>query len=147
LEYLVFHLHVGLANVCLAPVIYPTMVSAWSIFIVVGVYTAIRLYHIIPLPIFAVFVVLALDGVLVINFLLKECGKINKKSEQLLETFKVKLSSMKADKKLISLKRKEIQALSKLKIKMGSSNFFEITTPLEILHLCVDIVVNLLLAS
>jgi len=147
LEYIVFQLHAGITNVCLAPVVYPTMVSAWGILIVVGVYTAIRLYYSIPLPMFAVFVALALDGVLVINFLLKECGKINKKSEQLLETFKIRLSSMKADRKLMSLKRKEVKSLSKLKIKMGSTNFFEMTTPLEILHLCLDIVVNLLLAS
>jgi len=147
LEYLVFQLQVGLTNVCLAPVINPGNVSALSIIIVIGVYTGIRLYYVIPFPMFAIFVALALDGVLAINFLLKECGKINKKSEQLLETFKIKLTSIKGDRKLMSLKRKEIESLSKLKIKMGSTNFFEMTTPLEVLHLCLDNVVNLLLAS
>jgi len=96
---------------------------------------------------FAVLVVLALDGILVVNFPLKECGKINKKSLRLLDTFKIKFSSNKADRKLMSLKRREIESLSKLKIKMGSTNFFEMTTPLVILRLCLDIVVNLLLVS
>jgi len=95
---------------------------------------------------FAVLVVLALDGILVVNFPLKECGKINKKSLRLLDTFKIK-SSNKADRKLMSLKRRQIESLSKLKIKMGSTNFFEMTTPLVILRLCLDIVVNLLLVS
>jgi len=146
MEYIVFQLHAGLTNVCLAPVYYPTTVSAWGILVVVGVYTAIRLYNSIPLPMFALFVAVAIDGILVISFPLKECGKINKESKQLLETFKIKLSSMKADRKLMSLKRKEIESLPTLKIKMGSNNFFEITTPLVVLRLCLDIVVNLLLA-
>jgi len=82
-------------NVCLAPVIFPTMITALGILVVVGVYTAIRLFYSIPLPMYLLFVELALDGVVDINFVLKESGKINKLSGKILQRFKLALCTEK----------------------------------------------------
>jgi len=147
MDYRRYQLYTGIINVCLAPVVYPTMISAWSVLIVVGVYTAIRLFSSIPLPMYALFVLLAVDGVLVVNFCMVENGKINKRSEQILEKFRLSLSNFKKANRKTFIERKEVKSLGPLKIKMGSSNFFEMSTPLEILSLCVDNIINLLLAS
>jgi hypothetical protein len=40
--------YLTLLNTCLAQVIYPVMVSAWCVLIVIGMYTGIRLYGTIP---------------------------------------------------------------------------------------------------
>jgi len=115
--------------------------------IVVGVYTAIRLFASIPLPMYGLFVLLAVDGVLVVNFSMIENGRINKRSEQILEKLRFSLSNYTKANRQTGSERKEVKSLGPLKIKMGSSNFFEMSTPLEILRLCVDTIINLLLAS
>jgi len=137
-------------NICLAPVVYPVVITAWSILLVVGMYTGIRLYSVLPLPMYALFVVLAVDGFLVINFVLKECGIINEKSEMVLENFKLAFFKQKSQNSISSLhllQRKQLRSLCPLRIKMGSCNFFEVSTPLEVLSICLDSLVSLLLAT
>jgi len=147
LEYRRFQLYVNMVNVCMAPVLFPVMISSWSILIVVGMYAGINLFNEIPFPLYTVFVLLALDGMFIVNFLLKECGKINKVSFKILRKFRFVVSKMELDRGLKVIKRKDIKSLSSLRIKIGSSNYFEMSTPLEILSLCLSNLVNLMLAS
>jgi len=142
-EYRRFQLYVGMSNVCLAPLDHPYIynISAWMVLIAVGVYTAIRLYGAIPFPIFGLFVYLGWNGLVACNFILKENGKIHKISEEILEKFRIGLTISSSDSKgtgrkiRIQIHTRDVKSMNVLKIEIGSSNLFEIKTPLEILRL------------
>jgi len=127
------------------PVIYPMMIYTWSALIIVGVYTGIRLYQSIPFAMYLLFILLGLDGYMVVNFVFKACGRVNQLSQELLELW---MGDITWNKNLdTKLQVKRLRSCTTLKIKMGSSNFFEISTPLVLLDFCVNQIVALLLAT
>jgi hypothetical protein len=136
--------YLTLLNTCLAQVIYPVMVSAWCILIVIGMYTGIRLYGTIPTGMYLLLILLATDGLFVDMFVFKQAGDLDGKSTELLKKWRIySLQTSKQSK----LRRRKLLSCAPLRVKMGSSNFMEISTPLVILDLCLDQVVALLIAS
>jgi hypothetical protein len=139
-----FQTYNTLLNTCLAQVMYPVMVSAWSILIVIGLYTGIRLFGTIPTAMYLLLILLATDGLFMDMFGFRMAGDVDGKSHELLKKWRVSLSKTSQQSKL---KRKTLLSCAPLRVKLGSSNYIEVCTPLVILDLCLDQVVTLLIAS
>jgi hypothetical protein len=134
----------SLLNACLRDAIFPVLVSGWSVLIIIGTYTGLRLYGIVPLAIYILFVVLAMDGLLAGILTFKLSGELDKKSSELLSKWNSMLNDTKRGSTVI---RKEVKSCVPLRVKLYYSNYFEVGTPLVIIDLCVERIVALLIAS
>jgi hypothetical protein len=120
------------------------MAGALCSVIVVGIYTGIRLYGTIPMAIYFLQVLTAFDGLCADMLTFKMAGDVDSISSELLEKWRVLLGNTQQQ---VKLKRKQLKSCVPLRIKLGSTNFIEICTPLVILDFCVNQIVTLLLAS
>jgi hypothetical protein len=136
--------YLSLVNDCIGPVIYPVIITSWSILIIIGVYTGMRLYGIVPFPMYILFVLLAMDGLFADVIVFKLAGDVHQQSLKLLGEWKTMLGKTQQQRKFI---RKQLKSCNPLRIKLGSSNYIDICTPLVILDLCLDQIVTLLIAS
>jgi hypothetical protein len=134
----------SLLNACLRDAIFPVLVSGWSVLIIIGTYTGLRLYGIVPLAIYILFVALAMDGLFAGMLTFKLSGELDKKSSELLGKWNSMLNDTKRGSTVI---RKEVKSCVPLRVKLYYSNYFEVGTPLVIIDLCVERIVALLIAS
>jgi hypothetical protein len=141
LEWRGYQVYTCLLNECLSLVVFPTLTASWCILIIVGAYTVLRLFGAVDLPMYLLFALLLIDGILVVNFLLKFCGDVNEASVDLRRRWR----SLTLASKEIRLAKRQIRSCVPLKIKCGSSNYFEVSTPLVIMDLCLEQVVKLLI--
>jgi hypothetical protein len=131
-------------NSCSGPVMYPVMVTALCAGIIVGMYTGFRLYGNISTAMYLIPVPLAVDGLAVDMLYIRSAGDVDNKSSELLQKWTVLLVYTKFQ---LKRKRKQLRSCTPLRVKMGSSNFVEILTPLVLLSFCVNQTLTLLIAS
>jgi hypothetical protein len=123
---------------------YPVMVTALCAVIIVGMYTGFRLYGTISTAMYLIQILLAIDGLSVDMLTFRLAGDVDNKSSELLQKWRVLLINTKFQ---LKLKRKQLKSCTPLRVKMGSSNFVDILTPLVILGFCVNQTLTILIAS
>jgi len=133
----------ALYNDANANVIIPALCTSWEMVLILGMFIGIRLFGIVPLPIYITFLITTIDGIFCVNFIYKAAGEINELSLELKD--KWKYASLSGDKPKLNLKY--VRSCRPLKLKIGSSNFFEMTTPLVAMDFCLDQLVTLLIAA
>jgi hypothetical protein len=120
------------------------MLTSWSVLIVIGIYTGLRLFGIIPTAMYLLLVLLAIDGIFADIYMFKMAGDVDAKSSELLGNWKILLVNRKYD---LKLRRMQLKSCPPLRMQIGSSNYFDVCTPLVILDLCLNQIVTLLIAS
>lgn len=119
----------------------PSIVTAAISVIVISLYTCIRLHSVIPMPGFAFFPLLSTDGFSVI-FVLRIASIVYRKSHKI-----VCVVVKSANQSRKTWFRKKTNSLEMLKIRFGSANFIDETTPLVILDFAFTQTVSLMLLT
>jgi len=133
----------ALYNDANASVIIPLLCTSWEVVLILGMFIGIRLFGIVPLPIYFTFLIETFDGIFCVNFIYKAAEEISELSLELKD--KWKYSSLAGNNPRLNLKY--VRSCRPLKLKIGSSNFFEMTTPLVAMDFCLDQLVTLLIAA
>jgi len=132
-----------LLNIVFGPVFNPVLVGGWSALVIIGVFTGLKLGDVVPPPIYMFFILIAFDGITAICTFIKVCGEVNELSKNVLGHWKT-LAYKSAKPKLVT---RQLKSCQDLRIKLGSTNFFDMSTSLVTIDFCVDQIVRLLIAS
>jgi len=92
---------------------------SWEVVLILGMFIGIRLFGIIPFPIYFTFLNATIDGIFCVNFIYRAAGEINKLSLELKD--KWKYSSLAGNNPRLNLKY--VRSFRPLKLKIGSNNF------------------------
>jgi len=138
-----YQVHANMINQFLGYVCNPTIVSAWSSLMIAGVCTGLKLYHAIPLPIYASFALLGIDGFIATCTIVRTFGNVNGLSRKVLHSWK-RINYGVSNKSRIQ--KKQLESCSELRIRLGGSNYIEQTTCLVTLDFCFDQIVRFLIA-
>lgn len=130
-----------LYNFCLQAVYIPTQVSAACSVIIIGLYTSVKLHSAIPMPGFAFFPLLAMDGFAMI-FITRVGSEVVTCSKRFVQATR-SCGEYGRSKEF----RKRVAALDVIKVKFGGSNYIDSLTPLVLLHFCITETVSLILLS
>lgn len=130
-----------LYNFCLQSIFIPTQISAACMVIIIGLYTCIKLHSQVPMPGFAFFPLLSLDGFAMI-FISQVAAGVLTRSKSFVEGTRKSKSYRRR-----SWFRKMARASYLIKIRFGSTNFIDKMTPLVYMNFCLTQTVSLIILT
>lgn len=140
-SYRQIHLLNGIFDDALQTLLIPATVMVTTANFSISLYSCLKLHRKIPPPALAFFILIAMDTSSILLIVKLSAGVLTRAGKF--------LASCKKNEKLgmIPGHRREVRALEEIKVRFGSSNFFDERTALVIFDFCMNNIVNLMLIT
>lgn len=129
-------------NICFRTMLFPCLLAGCSIEVILSLYITIRFHSQLgQSPLISVFPLILLNSFVATFLGTSIAANVNSKSSKLVERLMIVSKSRRN-----TLMRRKIDSLFPISVRF-SSNFVDNTTPIIILHFCIEQAVSLLIAS
>ncbi|OXA64931.1 uncharacterized protein LOC118433943 [Folsomia candida] len=132
-----------LMNYCMSHVITPAMICSWTSILILGWYTLLRYFGRVSFALSTIHAQLALNGMICLLTEFKSAGDAHEASLNLLYDWRYSIGKSKN----LKLSKRWLKSCAPLKVRVGATNYFEKSTPMVIGSLCVEQVINLIMAE
>ncbi|OXA63471.1 hypothetical protein Fcan01_00343, partial [Folsomia candida] len=138
-----YQVYSTLVNYCMSHVITPAMIWAWTTILIVSWYTLLRYFGRVSFALYTIHAQFAINGMVCLLTEFKIAGDSYDVSLNLLSAWRYSIGKSAN----VKLSKRWLKSCTPLKVRVGATNYFESSTPMIIGSLCVEQVINLIIAE